>query len=421
MIRASFPGPDDITRVELSNGIIVLARSNFNSPSVTVSGYIQVGALFDPDGKLGLADFVSASLMRGTEKRGFQEIYEALESVGASLSFNGGTHATSFGGQSLIEDLSLLLELLSDGLRLPVFPETQVERLRAQLLTGLTLRAQDTRDMADLTFDQLVYKDHPYRHPDDGFPETIQAITRQDLADFHKQHYGPRDMVVAVVGAVAPEEAVDKVRTALGDWTNPDQPRPPQLPSVTPLEELVTQRVVIPGKIQADIAMGAVGPARKCEEFFEASLGNSIFGQFGMMGRIGGAVREKAGLAYYAYSQLSAGVGPGPWSVSAGVNPENIEKAIELIRAEIRRFVTELVEEDELTDSKANFIGRLPLAMESNGGVAGALLNLERYDLGLDYYLRYADLVNAVTPEGVLAAASKYLHPDRLAVAAAGP
>jgi len=421
MIRASFPGPDDITRVELSNGIIVLARSNFNSPSVTVSGYIQVGALFDPDGKLGLADFVSASLMRGTEKRGFQEIYEALESVGASLSFNGGTHATSFGGQSLIEDLSLLLELLSDGLRLPVFPETQVERLRAQLLTGLTLRAQDTRDMADLTFDQLVYKDHPYRHPDDGFPETIQAITRQDLADFHKQHYGPRDMVVAVVGAVAPEEAVDKVRTALGDWTNPDQPRPPQLPSVTPLEELVTQRVVIPGKIQADIAMGAVGPARKCEEFFEASLGNIFFGQFGMMGRIGGAVREKAGLAYYAYSQLSAGVGPGPWSVGAGVNPENIEKAIELIRAEIRRFVTELVEEDELTDSKANFIGRLPLAMESNGGVAGALLNLERYDLGLDYYLRYADLVNAVTPEGVLAAASKYLHPDRLAVAAAGP
>ena len=419
--QSSLPGPDDITRVDLPNGITVLARSNFNSPSITVSGYVTVGGLFDSDEKLGLADFVSAALMRGTEKRDFQGIYQALESVGASLGFNGATHTTGFGSKSLAEDLPLLLELLSEGLRQPVFPETQIERLRAQLLTGLTLRAQDTRDMADLTFDQIVYKDHPYSRPEDGYPEMIQAITRQDLVDFHQKHYGPRGMVVAVVGAVAPEDAVEKVRSALGDWTNPNQPHPPQLPSVTPLEELVTQRVDIPGKTQADIILGVAGPSRSAEEFFDAALGNSIFGQFGMMGRIGEAVREKAGLAYYAFSRMSAGMGPGPWSVSAGVNPENVEKAIELIRAEIKRFVTELVDDDELNDSKANFIGRLPLALESNGGVAGALLNLERYNLGLDYYLRYAEMVEAVTPEGVLRAASKYLHPDKLAVAIAGP
>ncbi len=419
--NSSLPGPDDITRVELPNGIIVLARSNFNSPSVNVSGYLHVGGLFDPDEKLGLADFVSAALMRGTEKRDFQGIYQALESVGAGLSFNGATHTTGFGGKSLAEDLPLLMELVSEGLRLPVFPEQQIERLRAQLLTGLTLRAQDTRDMAGLTFDQIVYKDHPYSRPEDGYPETVQAITRQDLVDFHKEHYGPRGMVVAVVGGVSPKEAVEKVRAALGDWTNPDQPDPPQLPSITPLKELVTQQVEIPGKSQADIVIGASGLARKSEDFLPASLGNNVFGQFGMMGRVGEAVREKAGLAYYAYSSLSAGMGPGPWSVNAGVNPDNIEKAAELIRTEIKRFVTEPVEDDELADSKANFIGRLPLALESNGGVAGAMLNLERYDLGMDYYLRYAELVDAVTPETVLAAAGKYLHPDKLAVAIAGP
>jgi len=150
-------------------------------------------------------------------------------------------------------------------------------------------------------------------------------------------------------------------------------------------------------------------------------LGNSVFGQFGMMGRIGDAVREKAGLAYYAYSSMSAGMGPGPWVVNAGVNPDDIEKATELIRAEIKRFVTERVEDDELADSKANFVGRLPLALESNEGVAGAILNLERYNLGMDYYLRYAERIDAVTSEDVLAAASTYLHPDKLAVAIAGP
>ena len=419
--QSSLPGPNDITRVELANGVIVLARSNFNSPSITVSGYLTVGGLFDSDEKLGLADFVSAALMRGTKKRDFQGIYQAIESVGASLGFNGATHTMGFGSRSLAEDLPLLLELLSEGLRQPVFPETQIERLRAQLLTGLILRSQDTADMAGMTFDQIVYKDHPYSRPEDGYPDMIQAITRQDLVDFHRKNYGPRGMVISVVGAVAPEEAVEKVKAALGDWTNPNQPQPPQLPPVTPLEELVTQRVEIPGKSQADVILGVAGPSRSAEEFFEVSLGNSIFGQFGMMGRIGEAVREKAGLAYYAFSRVSAGMGPGPWSVSAGVNPENVEKAIELIRAEIKRFVTELVDDDELNDSKANFIGRLPLALESNGGVAGALLNLERYNLGLDYYLRYAEMVEAVTPEGVLRAASKYLHPDKLAVAIAGP
>jgi zinc protease len=94
---------------------------------------------------------------------------------------------------------------------------------------------------------------------------------------------------------------------------------------------------------------------------------------------------------------------------------------MDLIRSEIRRFTTEPVAAEELSDSQANFIGRLPLTLESNGGVAGALLNLERYKLGLDYYRRYADLVRGVTVEQVLETASRYLHPDRLGVGIAGP
>lgn len=418
---SSLPGPDDITRVELSNGIVVLVRANYNSPSVVIRGYLQVGALFDPDEKLGLADFVASALMRGTQQRDFQQIYDALESAGASLGFDSGTHTTSFSGKALAEDLPLLLELLSETLRLPAFPEEQVERLRAHLLTGLTLRSQDTAEMASLTFDQIVYAQHPYARPEDGWPETIQAITRQDLVDYHARYYGPRGMVIAIVGAVEPADAVDRVRTVLEAWQNPEQPDPPELPAVTPLAEEVRRDVRIAGKIQADIVMGTVGPRRRDEDFHAAALGNNILGQFGLMGRIGDAVRERAGLAYYAYSSLSAGLGPGPWTVSAGVNPNNVEKAIELIRAEIRRFVTEPVSAEELADSQAHFIGRLPLGLETNAGVAAALLNLERYQLGLDYYRRYADIVRSVTVEDVLSAARRYLHPDRLGIAVAGP
>jgi len=228
-------------------------------------------------------------------------------------------------------------------------------------------------------------------------------------------------MVIVVVGALEPERAVEQVIRVFGDWENPAQPNPGGLPPVAPLETTVSEKFTIPDKSQADIVMGASGPMRQSPDFLAAALGNNIMGQFGMMGRIGDAVREKAGLAYYAYSSLSGGMGPGPWSASAGVDPSNADQVIELIRNEMARLVSEPPSDGELNDSKANFIGRLPLALESNSGVAGALLNLERYELGLDYYQRYSDLIHAVTPEQVLETARSYLHPDRLGIAVAGP
>jgi zinc protease len=416
----SLPGPEDIYRLQLDNGIVVLSRANFNSPSVVINGYLQVGALFDSDEKLGLADFTAQALKRGASRHSFQEIYDLLESVGASLGLSSGTHTTSFSGKALSEDLDLLLEMLSEVLRQPVFPIDQVERLRTQILTGLAIRAQDTADMAALAFDQLVYQNHPYRRPEDGYPETVRAIQQADLVDFHRLYYGPRGMVITVVGAVEPQRAAEKVAQVLGDWQNLQQPDAPALPFLEPLSTALFQRVTIPGKAQSDLVIGAAGPARTSPDYLPASLGNNILGQFGMMGRVGEAVREKAGLAYYASSSLAGGPGPGPWEISAGVNPENVQPAIDLIRQEIRRFTSQLVEPEELEDSQSSYIGILPLSLESNHGVAHALLNLERYQLGLDYYPRYPDLVRAVRREEVLEAARRYLDPERLAVAVAG-
>lgn len=188
----ALPGPDDITRTVLPNGIVILARANFNSPSVVINGYLDVGSLLDSNEKLGLADFTAAALMRGTQQRNFQQIYDSLELVGASLGFGGGTHSNAFSGRALSEDLPLLLALLAEVLRQPAFPQDQVERLRAQLLTGLAIRAQDTGEMASMTFDQIVYAGHPYSRPDDGYPETVQAIGRDDLVEFQRRYYGPR-------------------------------------------------------------------------------------------------------------------------------------------------------------------------------------------------------------------------------------
>jgi zinc protease len=421
IMKPSLPSPDDIYRVMLSNGITVLARSNFSSPSISMGGYLPAGSIFESDEKLGLADFVSSSLIRGTQTRTFDAIYNELESVGATMGFDSGVHNTSFGGRSLVEDFPLLLKLLSESLQLPIFPKDEVEKLRAQMLTGLAIRAQDTSDMAAMAFDRMLFEGHPYSRPGDGFVETIQSITRKDMQEFHRRYFGPRGMVIAIVGAITPKKAAEAVAKVLGGWQVPGQVEAPTLPAYKPVKKTVKHHHVLPGKSQSDLVIGMIGPRRRDPEYFSASLGNSVLGQFGMMGRIGEVVREKSGLAYYASSNLSVGIGPGSWEVSAGVNPKNLKKAIDLIEKELRRFVKSGVTKEELADSQANYIGRLPLSLESNSGVAGALLNIERYDLGLDFYQRYEGMVRSVTRADVLETARKYIDPDRLVISTAGP
>ena len=214
---------------------------------------------------------------------------------------------------------------------------------------------------------------------------------------------------------------IRQVTAALGDWTNPAQPEVPSLPDAPALSEAHQDMKVIPGKTQSDLILGWPGPSRYAPDFQAAALANNVLGVFGMMGRLGKTVREEQGLAYYCGSQLNGGPGPGPWRVSAGINPANVQLAIDSTLREVERITTDLVSEDELADNKANFIGRLPLNLESNEGVASSILNIETYQLGLDYLRGYADMINAISRVDLLGAARKYLNPKAYALAVAGP
>jgi zinc protease len=417
----SIPGPENITRRELPNGIVVLVRENHASPAVVVQGYLHVGARDEQPEQAGLSAFVADALLRGTENRSFEQIYEALESVGARISVSGATHTTGFGTKSLAEDLPLALGILADALRHPTFPSGEVEKLRGEILTDLEERAHDTRGMASLTFYELTYPQaHPYSRSVDGYTETVSGIGRDDLAAFYAGGYGPQGMVVAVVGAVETADALAQIEAAFGDWQGSAYERTP-LPEAPRIAEVRERSVPIPGKTQSDIMLGYPGPSRTSPDFLEAAVCNSILGVFGLMGRLGEKVREEKGLAYYSYSRVDGGAGPGPWRIIAGVNPANVERAVASIRAEVRRICEKLVDAEELVDNKAFITGSLPLRLETNEGVARTILDMERYDLGLDYLQRYDALINAITAAQVQAVAQRWLNPDAYALAIAGP
>ncbi len=420
-LALSLPGPDDIARHVLPNGITVLARENFSSPTVIVSGYLFAGAIDVPKEKIGLAGFTTDVLERGTRTRSFAQLYEAIESIAASFSINAGVRTTGFGTRGLIEHLPLLLDILNDVLRHPAFEKDQVEKARAEILTDIQERETDPHRMASLTFRTLAYpEDHPYHWSQTGYRETIERITRDDLVQFHATHFAPKNAVITVVGAIKAQDAVKAVAAAFGDWQGS---RPPQveLPPAPALTERREQRLTIEDKAQSDLVFGWPGPARADPDFVPCFVANTLFGVFGMYGRLGKIIRETNGLAYYVYSNIEGGKGPGPWRIIAGVNPANVDKTVELILQELHRLRDTRVTKEELQDTQSYLTGSLPLQLETNAGVAHALLNIERHNLGLDYLQRYTDMITAITAPQVQEVVQRWLDPEHYALAIVDP
>ena len=415
-------GPHTIRRFALSNGIKLIVHENHVSPSAVVRGHLWAGAINDPPEKMGQSSFTAYTVRRGTTTRSFQEINELVESVGASVFVNGGRHLINFGGKSLAEDFDLLVDVLSDVLLNPNFPQDEVDKARGQIITSLKELENNTRGLASREFRGLLYTlDHPYGRPSDGTLESVPLIRRDDLERFYRAHYRPDGATIVVVGDIQGDVVRDTLERAIGGW-QPSRDVPGfMVPETHPLTERRRYVRTMTNKTQADIVLGTVGPARAAAEYYAARLGDVIFGRLGLMGRLGETVRDQQGLAYYAHSGLEAGLGRGPWSVRAGVNPANVDQAIESILVEIARLRDEPVTDQELEDGQDYLTGNLPLQLETNEGIASTLLHMELHQLGEDYITRFPYLMRAITKEQIQAAAQKYLDPEHYALAIVGP
>lgn len=417
---SSLPGPETIARRVFPNGAVGLAYENWSSSSVVMHGWVRAGSVDVPPAQAGLASLTSSMLTRGTERRSFAEIGEEIESLGAALSISAGGHTTRFTAKCLAEDLAPILDVLTDCLYHPLFPSEHLEKRRGEILTALQQRENSTRVMASLRFGELMYPDHPYGRSQSGYRETVEGLTRADVEAFYSRCYGAMGMAVVLVGAVPKEQGLDVLQGALGDWRGADHTQA-ELPAVEPVAEIQVAHTQIPGKTQSDLVLGWIGIERKHPDFVKVYLADCILGQFGMMGRIGEQVRDKLGLAYYAYTSLDAGLGPGPWAAMAGVAPENVDRTIEAILDQAVRLCEEPVDGQELADNKAYIIGSAPLRLEGKEELAGQIANMELYQLGLDYLQRLSATIEALTAQDVMEVAQKLIHPSAYVLSVAGP
>lgn len=418
----TLPGSEDIIRQSLPNGIIVIAWENPQSPSVVVDAFIHAGSIYEKRPKAGLANYTASMLMRGTKNTNFEEIHEKIETVGTSLGFSSAVHTVGFGGKSLPEDLYLMLETAADAVRNPTFPIDHLERMRAEILTGLAMRSHNTRAMASLAFYETLFgANHPYGYSNNGYHESIASITRADLRNFHKQHYGPAGMIVTIVGNVTANKAISLVDSYFGDWTNNKQPDTAPAPTVRAINCIKKQHISIPGKTQTDIVLGYVGPRRSDPDFQSIRIANSILGVFGMYGRLGKTIRKKHGLAYYSFSKADASFGPGTWRLIAGVDPSNVNTTIKVMLEEIDRLIIKLVSHKEIDDNKSHILGSIPIQLETNEGLAATLSSMELHDLGMNYLRHLPKQIKDVSRQDIRKAAARLLDSDTYVVASAGP
>lgn len=417
----AWPGPETVVQHRLSNGLAVYIYQNPTVPAVVIDGALRAGSVDEPLELSGLAALTAGMLRRGTRTHSFEALNEMIDAVGAAIELGGGRHAIDLYANCLSEDLDLVTGLLADMLCHPAFPGAEFDRLKAQTLTHIRERENDTRSMASLTFRRLLYGEgHPYSRPVIGEADTVNRITLEDVHQFYRCRVGPEHGHLVVVGDVDPDAVIARLEETLGGWTG--APAPEQhLPPVPPLNAARSHHVDLPDKRQTDIVLGWLGIPRRHPDWTPMVVANTVLGRFGMGGRLGTRVREKQGMAYYAYGNVDGNFGPGAWTAIAGVAPENVGRAVESMLAEVRRLQEEPVPAEELADSQEFLIGSMPLRLETNHGIASVLSDIVWFDLGLDYLRTLEERVRSVTPAAVQRVAQAYLNPQVYALATAGP
>lgn len=409
----------------LDNGVTVLAKSNHTTPAVSTIIGVQAGAYADPPDREGTAALCARVLDRGTVTRSAEAIADDLDGRGASLSVATGRHQMAVAATCLMEDFHDVLSLAADIARHPRFADEEIATRRENLITSIRQAEDDPASMAVDAFMKALYGDHPYARKVRGTVAGIEAIRRQDLVRFHQKGFDPSAVTVIVVGDVEEAAAIAEVSRVFSDWSAsakaPAGQVPLKVPDPVPPNERRLVSHPMMNKAQADVVYGLVGIRRSDPDYTAVSVMNNALGQYAIGGRLGDSIRERQGMAYYVFSSLDATLGPGPFSIRAGVSAANVEKTIASIDTELTTLLDKGFTEQEIDESKSYMIGSLPRQLETNAAIASFLLSVETFGLGLDYDERLPALIGAITKDAADAAARRLLDPARATVAVAGP
>jgi zinc protease len=401
----------------LANGMQVIAVLHHEQPAVSMRLLVRAGSVQDPAGKVGVARLTAALLDQGTTTRSAEQIADQIDFIGGALG-TGSTPDLSFVNAVVMKDsFGVGLELIADVAHNPVFAPEEIDRQKQQTISALQVNLEDPDYIANVLFDRLVYGFHPYGLPNNGTPETLATITREDLQAYHRRYFVANNMILAIVGDVTGEEAFAGAERVFGRWPRVEvvneqiiEPPPP------------ARRIVIidkPDSVQTEIRVGQVAIPRRHPDYMAWDLAVKILGGEGA-NRLHRVLRSERGLTYGASADTEARKQAGDYVAETDTRTETTGEALRLMIDEFAKLPRDRVFERELSDAQAYLSGSFPLTIETPNDIATQVLNVVFYDLPVEEIGTFPKRVQAVTPDDIQRVARQYIRTDRLSIVLVG-
>jgi predicted Zn-dependent peptidase len=403
----------------LPNGLTVLVLERLELPTVDFALWIKSGALDDPKDLPGLAKFTADMLREGTTHRGSAQIASEIDTIGAQINASaefGSSHSQLI-ASGLVENTGKLLDLMSDIVENPTFPQDELAKYKTRQLADLEQERSDPEFLATERFHRVLYQDFPAAVIAPT-PASVKAATSEQLKQFHDRYYVPNNAILGVAGDVQAKQVMTLIEKYFGPWKKQpvNQPKLAALPPPAPAKVYLVDR---PGSVQTNIVAGNFSLRRIDPDFIPLRVMNRILGE-GATGRLFLNLREEKGYTYGAYSAYTADVYPGNFAAETQVRNAVTDGSLHELMGELRRIRDEAVKESDLEDARHAIIASFALSLERPATLLNYWMTSRYYGLPEDYWDRYPAEVSKVTPEVVQRIARKYIDLDHLQVVCVG-
>jgi zinc protease len=405
-------------RATLANGLKLVLVERHNAPVLDLTLIVDAGFAADSLARPGTAQLATFMLQEGTKTLDSLAIAARAESLGAQFTV-GSTLDTSYLGMNLLSSkLESSLDLYTDVLLNPTFPARELERLRGQLLAGISQEKTQPQGIGRRLLPALIYgAGHAYANPlsGSGNEESVKAMTREDLAKFHAQWVRPDNATLLVVGDTTLAALVPQLEKRLATWRAPAEPIARK--NVASVAAQPKPRVFLvnrTGAEQSYIVAGSAGPTRgDPQNIAQVALNTVLGGNF--ISRLNMNLREEKHWSYGAGSGLVEAIGPGLFTAAASVQTDKTAESMREILKELRDVLTtRKVSDAELKFARDSLVLALPGSNETSGEVAGSYADIVTFGLKDSYWNDFVGEVSSLTPASVAAAAPSLVKPDSL-------
>ena len=400
--------PPEPVRYELKNGMVIYLLEDHEVPVVNITARIRSGSIYEPKEKAGLAE-LTGIVMRtgGTQSMGGAAIDEELEFMAASVSVSIGSQSGGASLTVLTKDVDRGLRIYSDIIMHPVFEQEKFDLAKKAKLEELRRENDDPQELSFREFKKIIYRGNP--RGNFPTPASVQKITREDLAAFHRHYFYPDRIIIGVSGDFSSQEMLDKLERVLGNWGRAKE----TLPSIPPpSSQAGSVNLVSKDLPQSVIILGHLTVPKNHPDYYPFSLLNFILGGGGFNSRLTMEIRSNRGLAYSVGSFYRGDIDYGVFGAYCFTKPSSTRLSHDLILKTMKEIRDAGITEGELKWAKDSILNNFIFSFTSSHQIVVETIDLEYNRLPADFLKTYQGKISQVTRADVERAAKSYLHPE---------